>query len=102
METVEEYIQKITRICDDLSAIGKPLVDVPRVYGLLQGLGEGYEASVAFMIRPPAPSYDEVVPLLQRFDSRLKTPPTLIMAIANIQSWPLSRTGGWPGKTGSA
>uniref|UniRef100_A0A5K0Z4E1 Retrovirus-related Pol polyprotein from transposon TNT 1-94-like beta-barrel domain-containing protein n=1 Tax=Nymphaea colorata TaxID=210225 RepID=A0A5K0Z4E1_9MAGN len=82
-DSVDEYINNSKAVCDDLAAIGKPVDDGARVYWLLQGLGDGYEAFVAAMIRPPAPSYEEVVSLLQSFDTRLKAPMPPFMAMVN-------------------
>ncbi|XP_031483797.1 disease resistance protein RUN1-like [Nymphaea colorata] len=58
-DSMEEYIGKFKRICDNLSAIGKTVDEGAQVYWLLQGLGEGCEAFIAAMIHPPTPPYEE-------------------------------------------
>lgn len=50
-------------------AIGKPADDRNKVFSLLTGLGPGYESFVTTMLKPRAPSYNEVVPLLQSHET---------------------------------
>ncbi|KAJ8625786.1 hypothetical protein MRB53_034316 [Persea americana] len=63
--TISEYLHIFKNIGDDLSAIGKPLTDRNKVFVLLNGLGPGYESFVTSYLRPPIPTYKEIVPLLQ-------------------------------------
>ena len=58
-----EYVRAFKAICDDLSTIGKPLDDRRKVFDLLKGLGLGYESFCTSMLKPPIPSYTELVPL---------------------------------------
>ena len=63
--TISEYLHIFKNICDDLSAIGKPLTDRNKVFALLNGLGPDYESFVTTYLCPPIPTYKEIVPLLQ-------------------------------------
>ncbi|XP_077228709.1 uncharacterized protein LOC143861702 isoform X2 [Tasmannia lanceolata] len=60
-----EYIRGFKEICDDWATIGQPLGDRQKVFGLLKGLGSSYESFTTTMLKPPIPSYKELVPLLQ-------------------------------------
>ncbi|OMO60890.1 hypothetical protein COLO4_33694 [Corchorus olitorius] len=64
--TMAEYIQKFKEICDEFSAIGKPINDKDKVFSLLTGLGHEYESFVTTMLKPPRPTYTED---LVHFDS---------------------------------
>ncbi|XVE69974.1 hypothetical protein DITRI_Ditri10aG0034200 [Diplodiscus trichospermus] len=69
-ESLNEYILRFKNLCDDLIAIGKNVPDKTKVYCLLNGLGSSYETFVTSMLKPPVPSYQEIVPLLQSHESR--------------------------------
>ncbi|KAF8392663.1 hypothetical protein HHK36_023012 [Tetracentron sinense] len=69
MDSLHEYIQKFKSLCDDLVAIGKAVTDDYKVFWLLQGLGQGYETFVTTMLKPPVPSYSEIVPMLQSHET---------------------------------
>ncbi|KAK2969264.1 hypothetical protein RJ640_004058 [Escallonia rubra] len=56
-------------ICDDFATIGKPVEDREKVFQLLKGLGNGFEAFVTSMFKPPVPSYKEVISLLQSHET---------------------------------
>ena len=60
--TISEYLHMFKNICDDLSAIGKPLTDRNKVFALLNGLGPGYEYFVTTYLGAPIPTYKEIVP----------------------------------------
>lgn len=64
-KSMAEYIRIFKEICDDLAAIGQPITDRQKVFGLLKGLGTGYESFITTMMKPPTPTYKELVPLLQ-------------------------------------
>ncbi|KAK2973116.1 hypothetical protein RJ640_027088 [Escallonia rubra] len=64
-KTMSEYLRVFKEICDDLAAIGQPVDDRQKVFGLLKGLGIGYESFITTMLKPPIPSYKEIVQLLQ-------------------------------------
>lgn len=71
-KTLAEYLREFKRICDQLNAIGQPLSDSTKVFRLLEGLGDQYESFKTSMLRPPIPSYAEVVPQLQSYELRNK------------------------------
>ncbi|KAA8542406.1 hypothetical protein F0562_023459 [Nyssa sinensis] len=63
--SLNEYLTKFKRLCDDLVAIGKPIGDEKKVFFLLKGLGPRYESFTTSMLKPPIPSYTDQIPLLQ-------------------------------------
>lgn len=65
-----DYINKFKGICDDLAEIGKPVADQNKVFWLLQGLGPKYESFTTSMLKPPIPSYSDVIPILQSHEIR--------------------------------
>lgn len=67
--SLTDYIQTFKRICDDLVANGKPITNCNKVFSLLIGLGASYELFVTTMLKPPTPSYIEVIPLLQSHET---------------------------------
>ncbi|KAF7142376.1 hypothetical protein RHSIM_Rhsim05G0026100 [Rhododendron simsii] len=64
-KSMADYIRIFKEICDDLAAIGQPIHERQKVFGLLKGLGTGYESFITTMMKPPIPTYKELVPLLQ-------------------------------------
>ncbi|KAK2975601.1 hypothetical protein RJ640_010678 [Escallonia rubra] len=68
-KTMTEYLRIFKEICDDFAAIGKPVDDRQNFFQLLKGLGNGYEAFVTSMFKPPVPSYKEVISLLQSHET---------------------------------
>ncbi|KAF3772166.1 hypothetical protein EJ110_NYTH58366 [Nymphaea thermarum] len=71
-DALEVYVVKFKAICDDLAAIGKSVGDKEKAFWLLQGLGKGYEPFVMAMLKPPVPSYKELISLLQSLEVRSK------------------------------
>ncbi|KAF3778514.1 hypothetical protein EJ110_NYTH43364 [Nymphaea thermarum] len=67
-DALEVYVAKFKAICDDLAAIGKSVGDKEKAFWLLQGLGKGYELFVMAMLKPPVPSYKELISLLQSLE----------------------------------
>ncbi|KAF3783665.1 hypothetical protein EJ110_NYTH31775 [Nymphaea thermarum] len=71
--SVDEYIRSFKKISDELAAIGKPITDETKVFWLLTGLTKDYESFrttlSTTMLKPPAPSYLEVVALLQNHET---------------------------------
>ncbi|KAF3785099.1 hypothetical protein EJ110_NYTH29066 [Nymphaea thermarum] len=85
-DALEVYVAKFKAICDDLGAIGKSVGDKEKAFWLLQGLGKGYEPFVMAMLKPPVPSYKELVSLLQSLKRpRLKLPSMLLNAKAKVE-----------------
>ncbi|KAJ0016773.1 hypothetical protein Pint_11309 [Pistacia integerrima] len=68
---LNEYIRKFKEVCDSLAAIGHMVADKNKVFSLLTGLGARYEPFTTSMLKPPMPSYNEVIPLLQSYETRL-------------------------------
>ncbi|KAJ0084878.1 hypothetical protein Patl1_30692 [Pistacia atlantica] len=68
---LNEYIRKFKEVCDSLVAIGHMVADKNKVFSLLTGLGARYEPFTTSMLKPPMPSYNEVIPLLQGYETRL-------------------------------
>ncbi|KAJ4966684.1 hypothetical protein NE237_018533 [Protea cynaroides] len=60
-------------ICDQLSAIGKPLADQSKVLSLLTNLGSAHESFATTMLKPPVPSYSDLLPLLMSHDLRTQS-----------------------------
>ncbi|KAF3774681.1 Retrovirus-related Pol polyprotein from transposon TNT 1-94 [Nymphaea thermarum] len=67
-DTLEMYVGKFKVISDDLAAIGKSVGDKEKAFWLLQGLGKGYGPFVMAMLKPPVPSYKEMVSFLQSLE----------------------------------
>ncbi|KAJ0044869.1 hypothetical protein Pint_03771 [Pistacia integerrima] len=68
---LNKYIQKFKEVCDSLAAIGHMVADKNKVFSLLTGLGARYKPFTTSMLKPPMPSYNEVLPLLQSYEKRL-------------------------------
>ncbi|KAK2988019.1 hypothetical protein RJ640_011282 [Escallonia rubra] len=68
-DSINEYIRKFKSICDNLVVIGKTVPDKNKIFWLLQGLGHGYENFVTTMLKPPVPSYNDIVPFLQSHEA---------------------------------
>ena len=69
-QSLAEHLRKFKTICDSLAAIGNPVRDKAKAYSLLANLGPKYESFTTTMLKPPMPSYSEVVSLLQGFEQR--------------------------------
>nr|CAD1837421.1 unnamed protein product [Ananas comosus var. bracteatus] len=72
MSSLSEYLREFKSICDQLNAIGKPVSDQSKVFWLLSGLGPQYESFATAMLKPPVPSYSDLIPLLQSHELRNK------------------------------
>lgn len=67
--TLNDYLQRLKSICDSLAAAGKPVSDLTKAFSLLNGLGDKYDNFVTFMLKPPIPSFTELVLLLQGYET---------------------------------
>jgi hypothetical protein len=67
-QTIGEHIQKFKRLCDSLAAIGKPVPDKEKVFYLLTSFGPQYKNFTTTMLKPPRPSYTELVSQIQNLD----------------------------------
>ncbi|KAF3776070.1 hypothetical protein EJ110_NYTH47601 [Nymphaea thermarum] len=67
--TMADYIRIFKNTCDELQAIGRPVNDHTKVFLLLNGLGPEYESFVTSMLKPPIPTYKDVIPLLQSHET---------------------------------
>lgn len=68
--TITEHIRSFKALCDNLAAIGKPVPDKEKVFCLLTSLGPQYETFTTTMLKPPRPSYTDLISQLQNFDQR--------------------------------
>jgi hypothetical protein len=69
-KTIAEHIRIFKGLCDNLAAIGKPVPDKEKVFYLLTSLGPDYETFTTTMLKPPRPSYSELISQLQSLDQR--------------------------------
>ncbi|KAG5252692.1 Retrovirus-related polyprotein from transposon [Salix suchowensis] len=69
-KTLGEHIQVFKSLCDSLAAIGKSVPDKEKVFCLLTSLGPHYETFTTTMLKPPRPSYSELISQLQSLDQR--------------------------------
>ncbi|KAL6323598.1 hypothetical protein AAG906_039189 [Vitis piasezkii] len=69
-KTIGEHIRTFKSLCNSLAAIGKPVPDKEKVFYLLTSLGPQYETFTTTMLKPPRPSYSELVSQLQSLDQR--------------------------------
>jgi hypothetical protein len=69
-QSMEEHIRTFKSLSDSFAAIGKPVSDNEKVFFLLTSLGPQYENFTTAMLKPPRPSYSELVSQLQNFDQR--------------------------------
>ncbi|KAF6136971.1 hypothetical protein GIB67_030735 [Kingdonia uniflora] len=67
------YLTEFKSTCDQLNAIEKPVPDPNKVFWLLNGLRPRYESFSTAMLKPPVPSYVDLIPLLQSHDLRQKS-----------------------------
>ncbi|KHN39729.1 hypothetical protein glysoja_044829, partial [Glycine soja] len=69
-QSIGEHIRTFQGLCDNLAAIGKPVPDKEKVFYLLTSLGHEYETFTKTMLKPPRPSYSELISQLQSHDQR--------------------------------
>lgn len=69
-QTIGEHICIFKGLCDSLAAIGKLVPDKEKVFYLLTSLGPDYETFTTTMLKPPRPSYSELISQLQSLDQR--------------------------------
>uniref|UniRef100_A0A0R0HSL5 Retrotransposon gag domain-containing protein n=1 Tax=Glycine max TaxID=3847 RepID=A0A0R0HSL5_SOYBN len=60
-QSIGEHIRTFKGLCDNLAAIGKPVPDKEKVFHLLTSLGHKYETFATTMLKPPRPSYSELI-----------------------------------------
>ncbi|KAI9181727.1 hypothetical protein LWI28_017918 [Acer negundo] len=68
-----DYIRECKLTCDQLNAIGRPVLDQNKVFCLLSGLGPQYESFTTAMLKPHIPSYNDLIPLLYSHELRNKS-----------------------------
>uniref|UniRef100_A0A2N9EXT0 Uncharacterized protein n=1 Tax=Fagus sylvatica TaxID=28930 RepID=A0A2N9EXT0_FAGSY len=73
MVPLNDFIRNFKLTCDQLNAIGKPVPDQKKVFWLLNGLGSRYESFSTTMLKPPVPSYLDLIPLLHSHELRNKS-----------------------------
>ncbi|XP_014624218.1 uncharacterized protein LOC114389941 [Glycine soja] len=69
-QSIGEHIRTFKGLCKNLVAIGKHVPDKEKVFYLLTSLGNEYEPFTTTMIKPPRPSYSELISQLQSHDQR--------------------------------
>lgn len=69
-KTIGEHLRTFKSLYDHLAAIGKLVKDKEKVSFLLTSLGSQYEYEpfIITMLKPPRPSYSQLVSQLQSFD----------------------------------
>ncbi|GAV69076.1 UBN2_3 domain-containing protein [Cephalotus follicularis] len=70
--TLTQYVSGLKTIFDQLNAIGKLVPDKTKVFLLITNLGPTYEAFSTTMLKPPVPTYSEIIPLLHSHELRNK------------------------------
>ncbi|KAK2970476.1 hypothetical protein RJ640_028565 [Escallonia rubra] len=70
--SLSNHLRDFKKTCDQLNAIRKPLTDQNKVFWLLSGLGPKYDSFATTMLKPPVPSYADLIPLLQSHELRNK------------------------------
>lgn len=71
--TLSTYLREYKSICDQLNAIGKPVDEITKLFGILEGLGSEYESfKTTIYCLKPQPEYDEVISHLEIFETRLQ------------------------------
>jgi hypothetical protein len=64
-----KYLRDFKIICDYLAAICKPIESQKKGFWLLNCLGSEYKSFVTTMLKPPTPTYTEIIPLLQSHET---------------------------------
>ena len=67
-KTITDHIRIFKNLCDNLAAIGKPIPDQEKVFCLLTSLGPQYETFTTTMLKPPRPTYTELISQFQNLD----------------------------------
>ena len=70
---LNDFICNFKLTCDQLNAIGKPVLDQKNVFWLLNGLGSRYESFSTAMLKPLVPSYLDLIPLLHSHELHNKS-----------------------------
>lgn len=68
--SITEHLRLFKEICDNLAAIGKTVPDGEKIFCLLTSLGPQYETFTTTMLKPPRPTYNELVSQLKNHDQR--------------------------------
>ncbi|XP_012856951.1 PREDICTED: uncharacterized protein LOC105976216 [Erythranthe guttata] len=72
--SLNEYLKEFKWICDNLSAIKKPVSDFDKVFRFANGLGPKYENfRLAMLTKPPYPTFSQFVLALQGHEQSLET-----------------------------
>ncbi|KAK2976791.1 hypothetical protein RJ640_027187 [Escallonia rubra] len=61
-KSLSTSLTEFKAICDQLNVMDKPVPDGTKVFRLLEGIGEKYELFKTTMLRPPLPTYAQVLP----------------------------------------
>lgn len=70
--TLEQYLRTFKGLCDNLTAIGKPLDETIKVFNLARGLGPRYkDFRMVMLSKPPYPSYNQFILSLQNHEQAM-------------------------------
>ncbi|OMP07996.1 hypothetical protein CCACVL1_01181 [Corchorus capsularis] len=88
---MDDYIRVFKEICDEFTAIGKPSPNIEKVFALLTGLGKDHESFVTTMMKPPRPTYYELISQLKSHEIIRMTPEKVM--VGNDASIDISHSG---------
>lgn len=69
-KTITEHLRLFKEICDNLTAIGKTVPDNEKVFCLLTSLGPQFEDFTTTMLKPPRPTFTELISQLKSLEQR--------------------------------
>lgn len=70
-ESLDAYLRQFKLLGDELAAIGKDLPDDRNVFWALSGLSDDYQMFKTMMLRPPLPTFADMIVLLQSCETRV-------------------------------
>lgn len=70
-DSLDDYFTKNKTICDELTAIGKPLTEDRKSFWMLNGLGSNYQMFTTMTLRPPLLAYSELLSMLHSYENRI-------------------------------
>ncbi|OMO94509.1 hypothetical protein CCACVL1_05960 [Corchorus capsularis] len=101
--SMNEYIQVFKETCNEFAAIEKPLQDKDKVFTLPTGLGKDYEAFLTTMLKPPRPTFYELMSHLKSHEIIRSMNTDLVLSQSNNQVFLAQRhdRGGFRGRGSS-
>lgn len=70
-ESHNDCLSKYKSLCDELAAIEKSLSEDGKSFWMINGLCSNYQMFTTMTSRPPLPSYNELLSMLQSYESRI-------------------------------